>query len=263
MINCHLDFETYSECDIKKSGGFVYTQHPSTEVICMAYAYDNDKPVLWLPNEPLPDFLKVESHGDFHLHCWNSGFEYDVISNVMNLEPAPLEFWTDTAALASVMSLPAALEKCGKAMGIPRDKAKDDRGNHLVKKSGLCKPVRNKRNTDPKLLWELYEYCIQDVIAERYIGSKLQPLSDLERQVWLLDQKINLRGMQIDIPNVEHAIEINEGKSAELMRELIEITGLENPNSWQQFLPWLQKHGYTGENLQADTLRDFLTELEK
>ena len=242
----------------------MYTQDPSTEVLCLAYAYGERDPILWLPTEEeLPEFLLPETFGQYHLHAWNSGFEYDVISHVIGIEPAPLELWTDTAALASVMALPAALDKCGKAVKIPHDKAKDDRGNYLIKKSGLCKPVRNKRNTDPKLLQELYEYCLQDVVAERYISSLLQPLSEHERQIWLLDQRINLRGMAIDTPNVEHAIAINEEKSAELMRELTEITGLDNPNSWQQFLPWLQDRGYTGENLQADTLRDFLTELEK
>ena len=44
MNKLHIDFETRSELDIKKVGAYKYAKHPSTEILCMAYAID-DEPV--------------------------------------------------------------------------------------------------------------------------------------------------------------------------------------------------------------------------
>ena len=42
----HLDFETYSERDIK-DGVRAYATHPSTEITLAAYAYGDDAPALY------------------------------------------------------------------------------------------------------------------------------------------------------------------------------------------------------------------------
>ena len=44
MTIISFDFETYSECDIRKAGAYAYADHPTTEVICMAWAVDDEKP---------------------------------------------------------------------------------------------------------------------------------------------------------------------------------------------------------------------------
>ena len=41
MAALHLDFETCSELDLKKVGASKYASHPSTRVLCLAYAVDN------------------------------------------------------------------------------------------------------------------------------------------------------------------------------------------------------------------------------
>jgi len=226
----------------------------------MAYGIEDYPPDMWYPGEQFPTIFSPKYSGQYMFHSWNSDFEYAIIKHVLKIEPPPLTCWTDTAALATAMALPSALEKCGKALDMPEDKAKDKRGSYLINK--LCKPNRGKRIRDPELLNEFYDYCVQDVIAEREISKRLVPLNPFERKLWELDKEINLRGIQIDIPNVEHAMSINEKKSAQITKDLIELTGLENPNSWQQFLPWAQAQGYTGENCQAETFENFLKELK-
>ena len=57
MKKISLDFETFSECDIKKAGAWVYSKDKSTRVICMAYAVDDQAPNIWLPKDRYPDFL--------------------------------------------------------------------------------------------------------------------------------------------------------------------------------------------------------------
>ncbi len=45
-MKIHLDFETRSELNIKKVGGWVYSNHPSTDVLCLASAYDDQEVLL-------------------------------------------------------------------------------------------------------------------------------------------------------------------------------------------------------------------------
>jgi DNA polymerase len=271
MIDVHFDFETYSEANIKEVGGVAYAEHPSTDVICMSYAYGDEEPRLWLPGEPLPKFLKEEHFGEYRLFAHNSQFEYCIVSHVMKLKPAPLEYWVDTAAMAAALSLPRALFALCEVIGVNAKDAKDSYGGYLIRKLSIPQKYTKKqikemgleedatyRNRDPELLGKMYEYCRQDVNAERACAKHMLPLSDEEQKVWETDQIINLRGVNVDVDKVKDCIAIYEKKIEQLMEELKKMTGLENPNSQKQFLEWATKHGYTEDNLKAETLRDFL-----
>lgn len=52
-----LDFETFSECDLKKEGAYKYAKHPSTELLCLAYSIDGGQVQLWVPGEDDPTDL--------------------------------------------------------------------------------------------------------------------------------------------------------------------------------------------------------------
>ena len=54
----HIDFETYSEADLKSAGAYVYAAHPSTDILCMAWAIGDEEPSLWLPGQPFPERLR-------------------------------------------------------------------------------------------------------------------------------------------------------------------------------------------------------------
>jgi DNA polymerase len=227
-MRVHFDFETFSEADIKKVGTWAYSRHPSTEILCMAYNINGEKTKLWLPDKPIPQFLHPDNHRHYEYYAWNSFFEYCIIKHLLGIEPPPLENWYDPSAHAAAHSLPKNLGKCGQAMGLPSDQQKDKRGKYLIQK--LCKPYRGKRTTDPVLMEELHQYCIQDVEAEMAINDKLKPLSPTERNVWLLDQAINLRGVQIDFANVLNGIDLLDKETARLNQEVKEITNGELSN---------------------------------
>ena len=261
-MKIHIDFETYSECDLKKCGAWVYSCHPTTEVLCMAYAIGDEAPQLWLPGDRLPEWdmtnIQLSFQYDFRsidlkIHAWNSFFEYCIWHNTLKWQPLPIGCWDNTQAHAMALSLPRALGDCGGALGFKRDRVKDNRGKRLIQM--LCKPYRGKRVTDKKLLEELYDYCKQDVVAERHIASKLKPITAYERKVWELDQRMNIRGLPIDTANIHHAIAIYEKEKARLLRLLKAITNLENPNSRQQFFEWLQDKGIDVDDVQASTLK--------
>jgi len=247
-----LDFETYSECDIKSAGAWAYAKDPTTRVLCMAYAEGEEAPKLWLPNQPIPNFLRQPNN--YEIHAWNSFFEWVIWTHVLKLPTPPISQWHDTASLASAMALPRALGMCGAVLGLPDDQLKSKRGYFLIQK--LSKP--DKRNNDKALLQEMYDYCLQDVITERAIAKKLYKLNSTERNVWVLDQKINIRGIHVDKPKVKKAIKIYTEAQNALTDKLIKMTNLENPNSQKQFLGWLLDQGVLIDNIQKATLKGLL-----
>ena len=120
---------------------------------------------------------------------------------------------------------------------------KDKRGKYLIQR--LCKPYKGERVRDPELLAELYDYCVQDVVAERAIRKRLRPLHPNERQVWITDQKMNLRGVRLDKDNIGHAIAIIEKLAIELNAEVFELTNgaLSSTASRAKSLEWINAQG--------------------
>ena len=257
MTKISLDFETYSECDIKSAGAWVYAKDKSTRVICMAYAIEDEEPKLWLPNQPFPDFIK--NPNNYEIHAWNSFFEWVIWTHVLKQPTPPITQWHDTASLSSAMALPRALGSCGYVLGMPDDLLKDKRGYFLIQK--LSMP--NIKNNDKVLLREMYDYCMQDVVTERAIAKKLYKLNSTERKVWELDQIINIRGIKVDRPKIKDAIHVYENVQNILKDKLIKITNLDNPNSQEQFLGWLLDKGLLIDNIQKATLKSVLNSPDK
>lgn len=250
MTTISIDFETYSECDIKTAGGYNYAAHPSTEVLCMAWAIDDEEPQLWTPGDPIPQRLYDELDGAGQIWAWNAAFERAVWKHQMHKHGWYCEIdatqWNDTAALAAILALPRALGQCAQVLHLSEQK--DTRGRYLIQR--LCQPYRGERRRDPELLEELYAYCKQDVRTERAIKNLLQPykpMSDVEREVWLLDQEINWRGLGIDTGNVENAIDLIFQTAHRLNAKAQEISGgvLPDVGSRARVMAWAQSRGYT------------------
>jgi DNA polymerase len=223
----------------------------------MGYAIEDEAPQLWLPNQPLPDFIK--NPNNYEIHAWNSFFEWVIWTHVLKQPTPPITQWHDTAGLSSAMALPRALGMCGTVLGLPDDQLKSKRGYYLIQKLS----IPNVMNGDKALLKEMYAYCLQDVVTERSIAKKLYKLNATERKVWVLDQKINIRGIKVDRPKLKDAIYIYENIQDKLKTELIKLTDLDNPNSQKQFLGWLLDKGLLVDNVQKATLKSVLDSPDK
>jgi DNA polymerase len=71
----HLDFETRSECDLQQAGAYVYARHPSTVVLCAAYALGNQGVRYWstAAGTPMPQDLARALHNSrVKIHAWNA-----------------------------------------------------------------------------------------------------------------------------------------------------------------------------------------------
>lgn len=220
-----LDFETRSALDLKKTGAHRYAEDETTDVWCMAWAPWGAEPQLWLPGDPVPDWAF-----DAPLRAWNAPFERAIWAGVLvpryGFPPADLERWTCTAAEARAMGLPASLDKAAKALRLPVEK--DDAGHRLMMR--MAKP---RKTIDGLHTWwddverrnRLYAYCRQDVRVEQAVAGHVRRLSASERQVWLLDQRINDRGVGFDRELAEAASAMAKRVDEQQGAVLRELTG--------------------------------------
>lgn len=261
-----IDFETYSEADLPAIGAYNYAAHPTTEVLCMAWAVDDELPQLWLPGDLFPNRLWEAIANGGEVWAWNAGFERAIWEHKMvGIDWGAPEIrphqWNDTAALAATLALPRALGKCAAVLGL--DEQKDDGGRYLIQR--LCKPYRGERRRDQHLLDQLYAYCKQDVITERAVKCHLtpyNPMPDAERDVWLLDQLINWRGLGIDTTNAQAAIDIIYAIGERLTDSVKEISGgkLDGVGSRAQVMAWAKSRGYKLEGYDKNAVMNALAD---
>ena len=181
---CFYDLETRSEVDLKEVGASAYAQHPTTDVLCLAYALDDGPVELWVPDrsrtiQTWPETLLAAAADplcDWTAH--NHFFERQVARRV--LEPRygfptiPVERQRDSMALAYAAALPGSLEKAVEALGLPYPKDKD--GQALMRK--MTKPLKGGGWLDDDESHErLQTYCRRDVEAERALYNALPQLT--------------------------------------------------------------------------------------
>jgi DNA polymerase len=268
MTELSLDFETFSEVDLTKVGTSRYARHESTEVLMAAYAFDRGPVKQWVPaeGEEMPDdIFEALTDPEVIKWAWNAPFEMQITEHVLGI-PVEIEQWRDTMVWAMACSLPGKLEKAGPIIGLSDDMQKDKRGKVLMRRFSFPrKPSKHNPSTrnnwsDFPEEWGYYKaYNRSDVVAERNVRFRLKPYPMLEEEweTWFLDQRINRAGLPINRRMVANAIRIYEealgsfapDNMSGAFGQMAEITGLKNPNSNGQLLPWLQEHGYMFDDL--------------
>lgn len=266
-MTCSLDFETRSTVDLRKSGMYVYAEHPTTDVLCLAFKFEGDGVVgLWTPHmhDGPADLIEHIRRGG-ELRAWNAAFERIIWRRFMVYYGFPAvknRQWTCTAAEAANMGLPRKLEEAAKALGLVQQK--DMAGHRLMLQ--VSKPRRIEDDgtivwwQDENKLERVYAYCQDDVRTEMAIAEQVQRLSDRERILYLLDQMVNDRGMALDLPKVKQAQEHVAELEARGLEELKEITGgkVKTPKQVQAFKQWLEEQGSPVPDLTKATVAEAL-----
>ena len=212
MTTLWLDFESRSHCDLKKHGVYNYAMHPSTEVLCMSYTFGDDEVRTWTGG-PFPDDVRRHT-GRIVAH--NAAFERLIFQHVLKMTFAPEQFYC-TATQARANCAPGSLEDVGRFFGAGM--RKDHRGAALVRK--FCIPPFS--NDDPS---ELIAYCEQDVRAMRAISQAMRPLSDDELRDYHINERINDRGVAVDVQLAIAAQGYAAEELATIQREISNITGI-------------------------------------
>lgn len=274
MTTCHTDFETRSELNVSDVGAWKYANHPSTQVISTAFAFD-DEPVEHLdefqhplknktPNASRDRLYEAAANPKIIFAAHNAGFERAIWKRRMvplGYPKIPRHRWKDTAAKASRHGLPRALDGVCEALETPHQK--DLTGNRTMK--SLAKPRRtSKENPDrfwypdkvPEKFKVLYSYNIDDVEAERDVDKAIPDLEPFEQEIWVLDQEMNERGIRIDREAVVKSIELLKQHKKKLLGDFVAATGWEvnSPAQNAKWKAWLNENGVEVSNVQGETL---------
>lgn len=255
----HLDYETASEVDIGV-GTYNYATHPSTRVLMASYAFDDEDVQQWFPHlGPMPQRLRDALANQLVTVCaHNAKFERAITRHVLRID-VPLERWLCTQAMAASCGLALDLETVCEILRLPDELRKMKEGAKLI--HVFCKPRTPTKNkpwtwsnwTNEPEKWAVFcSYGRLDVVAERRVYKILKGyLTDLPRmrELWCMGERINERGVPVDLEMVRGALEIAEKTKRLAQEEMRALTGLANPNSPSQLLAWARAQGYPNNNL--------------
>lgn len=259
-----MDLECYSSVDLNKSGVYKYVESPDFEILLWAYSWDGGPVhILDLANGEKPTYELIAALWNPDIEKWshNIAFERTALQAWLNkttfarkLDP---EGWYCSMIWAATLGLPLSLAGVGAVLKL--DKQKLEEGKDLIRY--FCKPCAPTKSNGERTRnlpehdldrWNLFKFYNQrDVETEIEIIKKLS-LFPVQQQTWLdfwQDQKINDRGIRLDMELVEAAIKMNQLAKEELSAQMINLTDLENPNSVVQLKGWLEENGMVMESL--------------
>jgi DNA polymerase len=262
MQSWGLDFETFSQIDLKKAGLHNYATDESTGVHCMSYGPDPGHVRIWVEGEPFPQDLAAHIAQGGIITAWNAAFEL-AIWNICAVhkygwKPLPIRQVRCSMVRAYAMALPGALEDAAPALGV--DQRKDAEGHRIMLQ--LSRPKKDgtmwRRDVESldKFL-KLYDYNKQDVRTELACLDRLMELSPSECALWELDYKINNRGVMCDLASVDKGIAIIQSEQKRLNGEMLKVTGgvVGSCNEVQMLGKWIKSQGVEMDGLaKADVL---------
>lgn len=283
-----MDFETYSESgyvwreDLQKwisplgegkakkglelVGLQAYAQHPSTEVLCLAYDLkDGRGSRLWTPHHPLPTDLFDHLAKGLLVEAFNATFEERIWTHVCvpkyGFPPLPVSQLRCAAAKSRAYCLPPSLAKVGAVLNITE--AKDEGGKDLIRKLSVprnpTKLNKSRRNTPARNLTDyaaMARYCLQDIKAEAEVSSLIPDLPAQELAFWQADQDCNREGVAVDVEAVEAALKLLERKYGEAAAEVSQLTdgAVSDITEVQRILAWLGTQGVAAASLEEESL---------
>lgn len=275
MNRMFIDLETRSDADITKTGVYRYADSPCFDILLFAVSID-DAPVQvydLAQNDIIPDnILHALADHNVMKHSFNASFEHVCISVWLKRNYPELfhgygnpqdsvsdyldsESWRCSMVASAYLGLPLTLAGVGAVLKLEQQKMTE--GKALIRY--FCVPYdtihgvpKFRSPADAPDKWQIFKaYNKRDVETEMEIEAKISkfPVPQSVWEEYILDQKINDRGIQVDMPFVQNAIQIGDTVKKALTEKLSDITGLENPNSVQQMKNWLSESGLEMQSL--------------
>lgn len=288
-----LDGIRETERGLEVAGVRNYVQHPTFEILSLKWdLLDGTGAHFWRPvviddlfpltriRNGLPDNYGPVSPLLEHVErgrpvaAWNINFEW----SVWNFYCVPVLHWPVLhieqcycdMAKARAHALPGKLKNAGKVqkLVVQKDPAGDDLLNKFSKPKNPSKAdprTRIRPDEDPNDAARLYAYNETDVYSELESSSRVPDLSEEERAYWLLDQRINQRGMGVDDAAVENCIAVLIQSTDKQNAELRQITNnaVESATEVEALRRWCMTQGVHLAKLDADVIADVLKVKEK
>ncbi len=263
MTRLHLDYETASDLDIKKCGAYKYAQHDSTRILMLGWAFDDEPEELWQPHlQPMPVRLHLGMRDpSVTKHAFNAAFERLITRHCLGIEIPPEE-WRCTMVEAFYLGFAGSMDRILEAIGLEK---KDARGGRLINMFSTPAPKNHKATwydwtNKPEEWHEFGQYCLKDVKVERQLWHWLQKFPKMHQwdyEQWFNDQRINDRGVPMDVDMARSAISIWEQEKAIITEEMKETMGLPKVTR-EPFLQWIEDN--TGVRLE-NTRKDYIASL--
>ena len=277
-----FDVETASAKDID-DGNAAYAQHPTTRVLCAAFTIQTVDAAgdltwaewIWRPGKILPPRAVAWLAAGRPILAHNVAMEIEVIKAglIPGMPLLPMHLWHDSMAMAAACNLPQGLDALASALDA--SVKKDDVGHALMKR--LCKLNEDGTHKHPPKRGELLrlgEYCLTDNRAELACYNALPPMTASERETWVVDARMNERGVDLDMRFINQLADMAEAQKHLLMAESAEATVWEgdaltvyNPNSdAKKFVQAMgvklpkrkRSNGTWSESLDADACEELL-----
>ena len=266
------DIESFSDVDLVKCGVYAYADSPAFEILLFAYSFDGGETQIidLAQGEKFPAEVE-EAIFDVSVTktAYNANFERTCLSKHFG-RYIPPESWHCSAVQATMLALPRSLEDVGRVLGLDEQKMKE--GKELIRYFCVpCKPTKANGGRTRNLpchapeKWELFKtYCKRDVDVEKAIRRKLHnfPIPEGEMELYRLDQRINDRGVLVDMELVRNAVSCERLHKEVVTKRAYELTGLENPNSVAQLKGWLGDMGMEAESLSKKAVAEMIAETD-
>jgi DNA polymerase len=266
-VTVSIDFETRSAVDLRKTGVYKYASDPSTDIWCMAYkAPWSDDVQVWLPGDEMDVSLEDWIVEGGLLSAWNANFERTIWNEIMvgryQWPRTGIKQWRCTMAQASAMGLPRALGQAASVLGV--EEQKDKAGAALMLR--MARP--RKVNADGSYTWwntkdkidTLVAYCIQDVKTELSVAATLNDMPDSERRLYQLDQRINDRGVKVDLDLIERVSKLANSASENIDAEIKRLTNgqVKAATNAMDLTAWLRGYGLKVNSVDKQTVTRML-----
>lgn len=249
-----------------------WTEHPYTDIWMMSWGWDERREGRWYPGQPFPQALadhvaaggRVVSHSAAAERLmWNKIL---IAKYKLPLAPIKIEQQDCTLARAVVLALPPDLERAAEVMGSPV--RKDAEGSALMKRMAKPKSIRSDGvpvfEADPARIERLGAYCDTDVDAEIQLDRTLPLLTPNERQIWMLDQRMNDRGIKLDIPLITIAHRVAEVARRRSDEEIFKLTNgaVSTTRQADKIAKWLTSRGIECTSVAAEHTDKLLEQAE-
>ena len=254
MKHLFIDFETYSETDIKSAGNYKYCEDENFQILLCGYMWDTDTEVsiidLMTPNgrtEFNELFTSVTNDPEVVIVAHNATFER-VCLKEYGFDISPMRFFC-TANMALYCGMPPSLDAVSQILDL-QDK-KLGTGKNLIRYFSVpCKPTktnggrtRNLPEHDPEAWEEFKDYLRYDVLSEKEIFGKLSRFEfpEVEQKIYAADQRINDYGILADLELAHAAQDMDEEYKARLTEKAKKEFGLSSLKSMPQLKGFIKE----------------------
>jgi hypothetical protein len=227
-----IDVETRSTHDVTVHGAFNHTAHGNVTIV--AYAVGDGEVKDWCVSgwgerlnwaaapADLAAMLARVRAGEAWMVAHNAQFEALAFTRAMDgLEDLRLEWLIDSAVQSMRSHLPADLAGAARAVGLTQKQAG---GKALIKM--FADAARPETPQSHPAEWEQFRsYARDDVAAMRDVFQATMPLSRRMWQEYWASERINHRGVAVDLPFVRGAAALAARLAETANADIVRLTG--------------------------------------